>query len=87
VNDGLVWSAIAVNEFLSLANLTEDEKTVFLARIKGRSRVWIATEYHWSLSTVDRTIKRLREKYDAVEPFTPLLQRRRGSTTTAFYLK
>jgi len=85
MNSGIIWSSIVVEEFLSLANLTPDEKTVFRDRVKGKSRVWISMERGYSLSTVDRIIKRLKLKYDAVQPYTPILPRRIGSTVPEFF--
>lgn len=71
------WNKIAIEEFISLACLTEEETEVLRQWAAGWSIVKIAMHHGMSTRTVDRIIKRLRDKYDEVEIYTPLLPSRK----------
>ena len=73
------WNKILLEEFISLAQLTEQEEWVMRTRVAGWCRTRQATELHVSIETLDRIIRRLKQKYDKVQPFSPLLPPRRLS--------
>ena len=73
----LCWDQIMLAEFRRLAILTEDEDKV----LSGWAREWsiakIANHYGMSERTVSRHLDSLRAKYDAVQPYSPLLPTRK----------
>ncbi len=54
--------------FLREAKLSNNEKMVLDCIIEEQSRVQIALSQHVSLSTLDRRIKRIKQKYMDVQP-------------------
>ena len=73
----ILWSKIILNEFIDLACLTEIEEKILRTRIAGWSRVKQSMEYNISLSTVDRIIHEINQKYDAVQPHSLILPKRK----------
>lgn len=71
------WNKIIMEEFISLACLTDEETRILKQWTSGWSIAKIAMQHGMSTRTVDRIIKRLREKYDAVQIYTPLLPKRK----------
>lgn len=71
------WNLINLNEFKRLARLSEIEEAVLDARVDGQSRVQVSQAMNVSVATVDRVIKRLKAKYDAVERYSYILQPRK----------
>ena len=69
----VVWNSIILDEFVELACLTEDEEKILRTRAKGWTRQKQAMTFNMSVSAVDRIIRRLHVKYDAVQPYSPLL--------------
>lgn len=62
-----------MDEFISLASLSEDEELIIRARAAGWSRVKMCHEFNMSLAAIDRTVARLKRKYDAVQPYSDKL--------------
>lgn len=75
----VIWTKIVLEEFIRLANLTKEEEMIIRTRCNGWSRTKQSQELNMSLSTVDRIIKRLKVKYDKVQPYSPLLPPRKFS--------
>ena len=73
------WNKIVVERFIELAMLTEDEERILRTRVAGWPRTRQAYELDVSVATVDRIIKRLKQKYDNVQRYDPLLPPRRSS--------
>lgn len=73
------WNKIIVETFISEALLSEEEEMVIRTRVAGWSRTKQAEELGISLSTLDRTIKLLKIKYDKVAKYNPLLPPRKNS--------
>ena len=73
------WTALSVEEFIALGALTDDEERILRTRVRGWSRSKQAIEFDMSLATVDRIIRRLKVKYDRVQPFSVHLPPRRHS--------
>lgn len=71
------WNLINLNEFKRLARLSEIEEAVLDARVDGQSRIQVSQTMNVSVATVDRIIKRLKAKYDAVERYSYILQPRK----------
>lgn len=74
---GILWDTIMLAEFRKLACLTEDEDNVLTAWAKGWSNVKMADAFGMSDRTVSRHLESIRDKYDAVEIYSPLLPPRK----------
>ena len=70
------WNKIILREFESLTCLSEEEKAVLYDWVHGKSIVATALHCHMCETKVKDIRKALREKYDAVQMFTPLLPER-----------
>lgn len=67
------WNEISIAEFRSLARLTGDEKSVLEDWANGESIVHTAMQRNMSESQVYKLRNQIRQKYDDVQPFSPLL--------------
>ena len=76
MND-IVWNNIMLAEFRSLARLSQEENMVLQDWADNKSVVQTHFSRNISTRTVDRIRNQIRVKYDAVQPFTPLLPQRR----------
>ena len=70
------WNAIMIREFRYLACLSDDESAVLHDWAHGKSIVATAMRCHMGETKVKDIRKTLREKYDAVQIYTPLLPAR-----------
>lgn len=65
------WNKVIYERFSELAMLNDIEKEVLETRLKG----WTITEQSMKLglskSTIDRVIRKLKAKYDAVQKHDP----------------
>lgn len=68
-----------MDEFISLASLSEDEELIIRARAAGWSRVKMCHEFNMSLAAIDRIVARLKRKYDAGQPYSDKLPVRKKS--------
>ena len=66
-----------LREFRQLACLSRSEEIVLKDWAYGESIVTTAMQYHMSERTVKDIRKVLRDKYDAVQKYTPLLPERK----------
>lgn len=73
------WNKVILEEFIREAILTKDEEWIMRTRVAGWSRTKQAMELGMSVSTVDKIIKRLKQKYDRVAKYDPLLPPRKHS--------
>lgn len=73
------WNKVIVEEFIKEALLTKDEEAVLRTRVAGWSRTKQSMELQMSMSTIDRIIARLKNKYDKVQKYNPLLPPRKAS--------
>lgn len=73
------WNKIIVETFIQQAMLTRDEEWVLRTRVAGWSRTKQAMELGMSTATVDKIIRRLKDKYDKVQKYEPLLPPRKFS--------
>lgn len=71
------WDNVMLADFRRLACLTEEEDKVLTAWAKGWSNVKMADRLCMSDRTVSRHLEAIREKYDAVQIYSPLLPPRK----------
>jgi hypothetical protein len=67
MND-LMWDKGMIEEFSDLACLTEEDLIVLNDWAYGKSIVYTAMKHHMSDSKVSIIRRKLREKYDRVQP-------------------
>ena len=67
------WNKIMLREFESITCLSDEEKEVLHDWAYGKSVVHTAMRCHMGETKVKDIRKTLREKYDAVQMYTPLL--------------
>lgn len=70
------WNKIMLREFETLACLSDEESEVLHDWAHGKSIVATAMRCHMGDTKVKDIRKTLREKYDAVQIYTPLLPAR-----------
>ena len=70
------WNTIMLREFESLACLSDEEKEVLRDWAYGKSVVHTSMRCNMGETKVKDIRKTLREKYDAVQIYTPLLPAR-----------
>lgn len=73
------WTKFIVETFIEEGMLSEEEAKVMRTRAQGWTRTKQAREFGMSMSTLDRIIKRLKIKYDAVQLNNPKLPKRKHS--------
>ena len=74
------WNKIILEEFIDKAMLTKDEEIIMRTRIAGWTVVQQADRLNVSVSTINRTIQKLKLKYDDVEKFSLILPPRKQSS-------
>lgn len=72
----IMWNAVMLREFSSLACLSEEEKIVLYDWAHGKSIVNTSMIHHMSERKVKEIRHVLRDKYDAVQIYSPLLPKR-----------
>ena len=72
------WNKIILEEFINLALLTKEEEMILRTRIYGWTVREQADRLNMSVSSVNRIIKRLKNKYDDVEKFSTILPPRKS---------
>lgn len=80
----VLWTKLIVETFVDEACLSKTEERVLRMRASGYTNTEIADTLCLSLSTVNRYIKVLKRKYDAVQKSTPLLPPRRFSAEETY---
>lgn len=73
----ILWNNIILDEFIRLASPTEFEVQIIRSRMADRSRVQLSFDFSRSLPRVDAAIKSIRQKYDAVQPYSSILPPRK----------
>ena len=73
----ILWNTIILDEFIRLAAPTEFEIHIIKSRMADRSRVQQSFDFSRSLPRVDAAIKSIRQKYDAVQPYSSILPPRK----------
>lgn len=70
------WNKITLAEFRSLVFLNNDESEVLSDWANGESIVHTATHRNMSEAQVYKLRNQIRQKYDDVQPYSPLLEPR-----------
>lgn len=78
------WNVIILNEFLRLSTLSQDEERILRTLVAKWTITKQAMTFNMSVSAVNRIIKRLKVKYDDVQPYSPLLPPRRFSSEETY---
>lgn len=78
------WNKIILEEFIELAELTEDEEKIMRTRVAGWSRTKQSMKLGMSMSTIDRIIRRLKAKYDFVQKYSAILPPRKFSAEETY---
>ena len=73
------WNKIILEEFINLTLLTKDEEMILRTRIYGWTVREQADRLNMSVSSVNRIIKRIKNKYDEVEKYSAILPPRKSS--------
>lgn len=73
------WNKIILEEFVEQAMLTKDEEIIMRTRIAGWTINQQADKLNVSISTINRTIQKLKLKYDEVEKYSVILPPRKSS--------
>lgn len=73
----LLWDKRMLGVFKDFACLTEEENIVLEDWINGENIDNTAMTYHMSYRKVNRIRHKIREKYDRVQPFAGLPQRKK----------
>lgn len=71
------WNRTIMEEFINEAILSEDEENILRTRVAGLSRQQQAMELNMSLQSIDRAIRRIKDKYDKVAEYDKILPKRR----------
>lgn len=78
------WNNIILDEFVRLAALTGDEEKIMRTRMNGWTITQQSIEFGMSTATINRIIRRLKVKYDNVQPYSPILPPRRFSAKETY---
>lgn len=73
------WNKIILEKFIELALLNKEEEMIIRTRVAGWTITKQAMELNMSKSNVSRIIAELKQKYDEVQKYEPLLPPRRTS--------
>lgn len=76
----ILWNKIILDEFIRLAVPTEFEIQIIRSRMADKSRVQQSFDFARSLPRLDAAIKSIRQKYDAVQPYSKILPPRKKKT-------
>ena len=72
----VLWNRVVLEEFLRLANLTPDEEKIMRTRLSGWTIQRQSMELGMSVSSVNRSIRHIKQVYDAVQPYSTILPKR-----------
>ena len=73
----LLWNSRLLGAMQAHACLTEEETIVLMDWAHGRSIANTAMTHNMSTSKVDKIRKRLRMKYDGIQPYTDIPPRKK----------
>lgn len=71
------WNKILLEEFLSIATLTEIEEKVLRSKLAGYTISQQADIFNMSVSSINRVLKSIDEKYDDAEKYSFILPSRK----------
>lgn len=67
------WNPVIYKEFVSLSYLTKEEEKILKTRIAGWDQAAQIDELKISLATLNRRIRKLKDKYISVEKYSDKL--------------
>lgn len=67
------WNRVIVEEFVSLALLNEVDERIVRTRAAGWSQVKQCMTLNMSSATLERRVRKLKDKYAAVLPYSSIL--------------
>lgn len=73
----IMWNSVMLREFESLACLSDEEVIVLHDWAHGKSIIQTSMNHHMSERKVKDLRQILRQKYDAVQIYTPILPPRK----------
>ena len=73
------WNKIILEEFIKEAMLTKEEEEIMRTRVAGWTRVEQSMKLGMSTQKVDRIIMGLKNKYDQIQRYDPILPPRKFS--------
>ena len=73
----IVWNKILLEEFLSIATLTEIEEKELRSKLAGYTISQQADIFNMSVSSINRVLKSIDEKYDDAEKYSFILPSRK----------
>ena len=73
------WNRIILDDFIFNAILSRDELEVLRDWANGESTIYTATRRNMSVAKVDKLRQQIRQKYDDVQPFSPILPERKNN--------
>lgn len=73
------WNRIILDDFIFNAILSRDELDVLHDWANGESTTYTATRRNMSVAKVDKLRQQIRQKYDDVQPFSPILPERKNN--------
>lgn len=76
------WNRIVLDDFLFNTILTKDELDVLRDWARGETTTYTAMKRNMSVAKVDKLRNQIRQKYDDVQPFSPLLPERNRNKLT-----
>ena len=71
------WNKILLEEFLSIASLTELEEKILRSRLAGYTIAQQSDMFNMSVSSINRALKSIDEKYDDAEKYSFILPSRK----------
>lgn len=76
MNNKILWNKIILDEFIRLGMLTDLEEHILRLRIAGYPIEEIAFRTNMSRSSINIYIRKLKQKYDDVQPYSDILPSR-----------
>lgn len=67
------WNRVILDEFVSLALLTDEEEEILRTRAQGWSQVRQCFAFNVSSATLTRRVRRMKDKYDSLVPYSDKL--------------
>lgn len=71
--DKIPWNRVILDEYISLALLTEEEEKLIRTRAAGWSQVRQCHAFNMSLATITRKMKKMKTKYASLVPYSDKL--------------
>lgn len=80
----VVWTKLVMETFIEEANLTKEEEMILRTRCQGWTITKQALEFGMSPSSINRTIAKLKKRYDVVQKTSCILPPRKTSAAEIY---